>query len=316
MIIEHNGKTIELLGDPHLGRQFVNGVPLHRRGEREKSLWADFERSVLETKADLHICMGDLFDKPFVGYDLIGELVELYRQAPKNTDFWILRGNHDASRDLERRSAFDLLGLALEGVCGNVRLLKSVTASKYWDLVVFPWSPTHTSTELVQVATDQLNAGMIALGHWDVDGHSDNLIPTKSLAERGITRAYTGHVHLPSEFKRDGVHVTVVGSMQPLAHGEDATDERYVTKTLEEVRADPAAFKDKCLRILLEPGEVIDFEIDCLQLGVKREGDETALQVTSDEFDLASLFQQVFDDEGVPDSVRAVIRERYEQRNA
>ncbi|WP_204307606.1 hypothetical protein, partial [Enterobacter hormaechei] len=52
-----------------------------------------------------------------------------------------------------------------------------------------------------------------AYGHWDVDPRSPshNLIPTKELAALGITKAYTGHVHLPSTFKRDGVEVEVVG---------------------------------------------------------------------------------------------------------
>ena len=39
---------------------------------------------------------------------------------------------------------------------------------------------------------------MIAFGHWDTDVRSEvfNLIPTGQLAAAGITKAYTGHVHL------------------------------------------------------------------------------------------------------------------------
>ena len=54
MIITHQGRTIELLGDAHLGKPFIHGVPLHRRGDREKMVWADFERSISDTSAVPH----------------------------------------------------------------------------------------------------------------------------------------------------------------------------------------------------------------------------------------------------------------------
>ena len=55
MILTHHGRTIEFQGDAHLGKPFIHGVPLHRRGDREKMLWADFERSVSQTSADIHV---------------------------------------------------------------------------------------------------------------------------------------------------------------------------------------------------------------------------------------------------------------------
>ena len=52
-----------LLGDPHLGRTFVHGVPLHRRGEREVMMWRNFAQSLSNVTTPLHICLGDLFDR-------------------------------------------------------------------------------------------------------------------------------------------------------------------------------------------------------------------------------------------------------------
>src|SRR4029079_4517459 len=79
---------------------------------------------------------------------------------------------------------------------------------------------------------------------------------------------------LPQKFTRAGVEVIVTGSMQPLAHGEDPEERLYITRSLAEVEADPEAYKDKCLRVDLKPGEVFDMEIDCLQLIVRRPEEE------------------------------------------
>ena len=99
-----------LLGDPHLGRTFVHGVPLHRRGEREAMLWRDFAQSLSSVAAPLHICMGDLFDRAVVSYDTIVSAARLYMHAAAKfpqTKFIILRGNHDTSRDADKVSAFE-----------------------------------------------------------------------------------------------------------------------------------------------------------------------------------------------------------------
>jgi hypothetical protein len=60
-------------------------VPLHRRGDREKMVWADFERSVSETSADIHINLGDLLDRPVVPYDVIVRAARIYAQRPSIT---------------------------------------------------------------------------------------------------------------------------------------------------------------------------------------------------------------------------------------
>ena len=48
--------------------------------------------------------MGDLYDKPFVPYSIVWRSAQLYLDAARAHPtrlFVVLRGNHDASRDLE-----------------------------------------------------------------------------------------------------------------------------------------------------------------------------------------------------------------------
>src|ERR1700676_3269686 len=101
MLIE-NG-TIKILGDPHIAKVFTNNVPLHRRGEREKMVWLQFERGLHPEGADCHVMTGDLFDRAIVQYEALMRAASLYRVAASsypNTTFVVMRGNHDASRDL------------------------------------------------------------------------------------------------------------------------------------------------------------------------------------------------------------------------
>ncbi|BCJ91741.1 hypothetical protein IZ6_24760 [Terrihabitans soli] len=302
--------NIDWLGDPHLGRSFINGVPLHRRGEREALVRAAFRRSLIETTARFHVCVGDLFDKPIVSYDTIMFAVETYREAAaknRGTAFVVIRGNHDASRDLERVSAFDLFKAMMAGV-PNVSVLTDQT--NIGGISFCPWHPTKTAAEVAA----QVSSCNVAVGHWDVDGQGSNLIPTDVLADRGIVQAFTGHVHKPDQFKRHGVDVTVVGSMLPYAHGEEINDDLYVTTNLEAVKADPGSFRNKIVRIDLKPGELFDIQLDCLQLQVRRpEEVEEALTVEFDGFDMQALFTKAFDAEGVPAPLREMVLGKYEE---
>src|SRR5262245_25751534 len=116
--------NIVRLGDPHLGKAFINGVPLHRRGEREETQWTDFVKS-LATPCDLHVCMGDLFDRMFVPYAVVLRAARAYKNTAltnPNREFVIIRGNHDASRDSFIIAAYDVFAYILQGV-KNVHVL-------------------------------------------------------------------------------------------------------------------------------------------------------------------------------------------------
>jgi Calcineurin-like phosphoesterase len=302
--------TFKLLGDPHTGKVFINNVPLHRRGDHEKIVWAEFEKQLEPSGAEVHINMGDLYDKPFVPYSTVWRSAQLYltvaQRYPK-TLFVVLRGNHDASRDLEAISAFDLFeGLTCKAE--NIRCVKDWAT--YNELVFFGWHPTISADAMVEDFDGSPKDMKIvtAFGHWDTDGRSDpfNLIPTGQLAAAGITKAYTGHVHTPETFTRDGVDVTVHGSMLPYAHGEGFP---YVTLTLDEART-MTDVKDLCVRIKLEPGEVFDLELDCLQLQIVRPEEAEQLSVELGEFDLMALFTECM--ANVPVNIQTEVRTRWD----
>ena len=50
--------TFKLLGDCHLGKVFINNVPLHRRGDHEKIVWEEFRKQLDPQGAEVHIKHG------------------------------------------------------------------------------------------------------------------------------------------------------------------------------------------------------------------------------------------------------------------
>ncbi|RWP44268.1 MAG: hypothetical protein EOR04_04940 [Mesorhizobium sp.] len=312
--IEIGTASVGILGDPHLGRAFVRGVSLEKRGLREKMVMDDFRARLAGSGVyDVFICMGDLFDRWAVPYGVVFQAAWTFLEASlqnPNTQYVILGGNHDISRDLEKKGALDLFQLVVQGR-ENVRVVRHTDNGRRMKVggkmvEFFPFHPSKPADELV---TGEIE---VAFGHWDTIFGDGNLIPTKKLAEMGCKIAYTGHVHLPDEFTRDGVKVVQVGSMQPYAHGED-NGEMYVSLTLDEVEGQDLS--DKCVRVLLAPGERLDQEVDCLQLTVQRIGtnDEEAEEVSMGDFDLMALFGQAFEAAAVPDDVRSQILTRFEE---
>jgi hypothetical protein len=158
-----------------------------------------------------------------------------------------------------------------------------------------PWSPVKSAAELVQ---DWGSPVACVVGHWD---HTEiagdfNLIPLDKL--KTITKlVVSGHDHVA----RDYDIVKITGSMAPLSHAEDPQGKLYVTRTLEEVITAFDAgfhediFHDHCLRILAPRGADIP-DVDCLQLTVKRVGEEDAdLDVGFDDgLNVDKLFTECF----------------------
>ena len=309
--------TFVTLGDPHAGRQFLNNVPLHRRGDHEAMVWAEFEKQLDPRGAEVHVCMGDLYDRAIVPYGVVWRTAQAYLEAAfrhPSTLFVVLRGNHDASRNLEAISAFDLFtGLVARAT--NIRAVKDHHAHN--ELVFFGWHPVLSATEVIDAFRKEGRPDqqyLTSFSHNDVDPRSDpfNIIPIAELKELGITKAYTGHDHLKREIARDGLAIVVTGSMLPYAHGEDATGRTYVTMTLAEATA-ATDLHDKCVRIKLFPGEVFDLELDCLQLQVIRpEEDVGMLDVSIGDFDLKALFDGVMVDHQVPADIQAEVRQRWD----
>lgn len=304
---------IDIMGDPHLGKTFVHGVPLHRRGEREEMVWRDFEANLRATDADLHVCLGDLFDRAIVPFNVILRAADLYlstaAQKP-STRFVILRGNHDVQKLLEKASAFDLFARLVASAPNITIVTDAVMIEGYLFVGYDPVTP------LADRITDAFAGARAAFFHAETEtfGNDFNLIPTAKLAALGITQVYNGHEHKAARITRDGVEIEIVGSLQPYAHGEESDDRLYVTLTLDALET-AGDLMGKCVRVLLQPGEVLDREIDALQVTVKRESEAVEEQtVTLDGFDIDVLFWQAFAEAGVGDALTETMIERFHER--
>lgn len=296
------------LGDPHLGRTFKTGVPLHRVGDREAMQWFDFAKSLSNPKGLLHITMGDLFDKFVVPPEVVLEAARLYINAAKNypeVTYVILEGNHDVSKDADRASSFDIFKQLVAGV-SNIEVV-SEDARVIAGYGFVPYSTFGKTDDLVERLPNDLPT---IFGHWDlVDLGGDNVIPTKLLAAKGIATAISGHDHTPRKLKRDGVSVIVTGSMQPYSHTEDPTSKMYTTLTLEQLPLRDVTNMN--VRLVLGEGEVLPAGIDCLSLTAMRAVSED-LVVDTSEFESLDVKVMLFQSlSGL--SIRDALMERFQQ---
>lgn len=280
--------NVTVLGDPHLGRKFKTGVPLHRVGDRERDQWKEFQESLQTCKTKYHINMGDLFDKFVVPPEIVLRAAQIYKQAAysnPNITYVVIEGNHDTSKDGSKASSFDLFANIVYYV-DNIVIVSGEGVALDDDMVALPYHPFKTSE---QVLDDIPGDYKVAFGHWDiVDFGGSNVIPTKKMAERGITLAVSGHDHLAREEKFHGVDVIVTGSMQPYTHAEDKSGEWYVTVTLEELAEMDVT--DKNVRVLLREGEVLPTDLNCLSLTAKRVTDEDEkIEVDTSDFDTVDI---------------------------
>ena len=296
---------VQTLGDPHLARKFNTGVPTHRKGEREEMVKDTFAGIVNSPGYKLHVCMGDLFDKFRVPEEDILFAADVYRFAASNypdRQFVIIRGNHDASRDTQFKSSFDVFTQLVAHV-PNIHVVAEsalkLTIEKE-NFVFYPWHPFKTAKEIA--AEIKPPVGYFAFGHWDILAFSedssatDNLIPFEEM--QTALAVITGHYHTPRIFMEGDTPVWVTGSMQPYSHAEDPNNQLYITLSLQEateaLEADPERFKNMNLRITLLPTEAPIAEVDCLSLTFKRvsdSNDDDELEVNLDSFDLEGIFK-------------------------
>ena len=310
-VIEIAGHKFKLIGDPHLGRVFKTGVPTHRLGDRERLVEEQFYAEISDRTSVPVIIMGDLFDKYSVPESLVLWAADKLNEAAEWKKIYVLRGNHDLSRDEEKRGSFDVL----EKLCPKMVFVKGVWEIQLENgyLALFGYDAFKSATELANQLTVNCNY-LAAFGHYDLTSHGSdfNLVPTEVFAALKIPVAYTGHIHKRQTIERHGVTVHAVGSMQPYAHGEQAEDDLlYQTLTLEEFNArNPEDFLDVNLRILLKGDEVFDTQLDCLSLVFKHIADAEAepLEVAYDSFDSDNILTECLD--GVSANLADWIRTR------
>lgn len=299
------------IGDVHLGKKFEHGVPLHRRGERERMQLEQF-RGELAQPADLRVQVGDLFDKMFVPYRVIWAAYLAYRNAGPGQDV-VIRGNHDASRDADIVSAFQVFA-------GLVRPLGVIVVDeapvRINDVVCIPWHPFINAAEMVDKYADMISGASLAIGHWDVVMGQENQLPAAQLKALGVGKAMTGHDHNKRTIVLEGLEVEVTGSMQPYSHAEDPDGQLYVTLGL--TQALTTDLRDKCVRLVLGPDEQLDTPIDCLQLQIQRQkADAVDLgEVQFEAFDLNDLYAQAAREVGLEDEFAATVLQKLEEQRA
>lgn len=274
------------LGDPHLGRKFRTGVPLHRVGDRERLQWHQFEKALLSPGAGFHVTMGDLFDKFVVPPEVVLRAAEAYRRAANQnpgTAYIVMMGNHDASRDALKKSSFDVFA-ALVADIPNLTVIDEVCTIERMGFVPYcPFTPV-----VEQVAKLPNGLGVVFMHHDFVDFGGDHVIPTEALAERDITLVVNGHDHLARTETRHGVTVQMTGSMQPYSHAEDPHGNWYVTVTLDELEG--LDVYDKNVRVRLREGESLPTDLDCLSLtAIRAEASDVEVKIDTTEFDTLDM---------------------------
>jgi len=308
-----NGKTIHPIGDPHLGRRFITNVPLSARGVKEQQL-RDAYISHLNVKADFIVMMGDLFDKFDVPNDVIlfaFQELEKASHANFKTVYIFNKGNHDESRDVNKKSSYQLFfELVEKAELANVTVVND-QAIMFAGIGAVPWHPFKTPTEMVaqlqELADAYPNIPLeYVLTHNDVSTYGSDADPHNLMAFDALRKldavVLNGHVHQPSDKMHDGLRVVNVGSMLPLAFNEDVTGDHYITISLEDFeKADKSQFKDKSVRVVLRPDEEAPDPIECLQFKVKRvneDGKDEVGDVEPEDFELKVLYDASMADVG------------------
>lgn len=288
-----DGRKVNAIGDPHLGRKFEVGVPLDRRGQREASQMRDFREKLME-EADVCIVVGDLFDYPFVPYavtDAAANAIDNAASMNPKTTYIVYAGNHDLPRDITKVGAFHELVERLVDRYSNLHLVRRPMVVE--DIAILPWEWDRRADE--QVSDLKGQTAIAAFGHWDLveyEGKDDHMAPTRAIQRvLGDIPVYTGHYHVAGDYVVDGLPVVCTGSMQPYAHDQDPDGNMYVTLPLADVLdKDEDYFKDKNVRVLLKPGEELP-KLNALAVTPKRVAEaktDEKITVSLDDFDWKS----------------------------
>lgn len=321
-VISVNGHSFKLIGDPHIGRVFKTGVPLHRLGEREKMVQDQLALELLSNDDTPIIIMGDLFDKYSIPESLVLWLSEVLNEATSWKKIYNLRGNHCVSKDVNKKGSFDVL----ERLCPSVVFVNTshlISLPQHaGSLILFGYDAFKSAKELAEEIPEELNY-LAAFGHWDLTAHGEdthNLIPAEVLARKGVTKAYTGHIHKPQQVTLHGVTVHAVGSLQPYAHGEELEGETlYQTLGKEEVEElltqNENHFEDVNIRVLVNSGDTWTAAVpNCLSFQVKMlaadADDLSDLEVGYEEFSTTNILNKNL--VGVSENLVGFIHERIE----
>lgn len=315
-----NGKKIQTIGDVHLGRSYVNGVPFHMRGTMEKLQREKFEALLERGPVEYTVLVGDLFDSFVVDpsdVDFAANALLGAARSHPGRRFVVLGGNHDESKDLTKVSSFDNFKFIVsEANLPNIDIIEQPTIIE--GIGYISWSAKHSAKELAEELVAKKEKLHAVFGHWDVvlPSHANhyNMVPTEQL--KAVTKKIvTGHVHKPEVLERDGIEITITGSIMPLAHGEELPeDEMFYTITRKEYDEDPKKYDRKFVRFVLGEDEELP-EGDFLQIKAYVKPTKTSIDVNEPEevveFDVAKLLKKFLVDHEVSDKKAIEVVERF-----
>lgn len=307
---------LNLIGDPHLGREFVQNVPLDRRGDREAYMLEDFVSRLIADPDKTTVIVGDLFERPIVSQHVLHQTIDAIITASLVNKIVIIAGNHDLDKATEKRGSFHLLALALQYVPNVDVVLRPEIID---DVVYFPWQYEFTAAEQVDAFADT-KLPPVAVGHWDLEsfgGDESHLCPAQLLKARGVETIISGHWHIAGDYVVDSVPVYCTGSMQPMTHAEDPDGNLYVTLTKEQYEeADPEDFINKYIRVRLAEGEEITPPTTCLGFKTEFTKQEKEIErVNMGTFDLNDILAQAFKSFEVTPNVQKLIKENLNDTN-
>lgn len=324
--IKYNNQVfnIQVIGDPHLGKVFRNGVPRNRLGERETTVYETFESLLNGKDINTYVIVGDLFDKVQVSNEAYYKSLCILKTALKNNpskSYFILSGNHDLSKDTSKISSFKLLENYFKASTEfkNVYFISSYTnpllVSKFKTVLYFShYNPFNSLDEEVSTLNvnkifDQVDL-KIAFGHWDtVDYNSNKYIDRKipDIILNEFDLIVTGHEHKPVLKLVQDKPVLISGSMQPYAFSEEILEDNklYVTLTIEQItnllKQDVSYFNKSNVRILYNVTQQFIEPFDCYSQSYKLNMIETPTTIIDKddnkeelELDSSISFQRLF----------------------
>lgn len=276
------------VADTHFGRVFKQGVPLDKRGIYEKKILDEFKEVIDSTETEF-VHLGDLFDTVQVSNEVLVSVFKIIFDAVSvhpERHYVFIAGNHDLPREKDADSSFKILSIMLSGF-KNVRFVidKPVIEGQF---CYMPWSYFDDYNSFNEFGSVKY-----------VFGHFNDPAPAGVSAARNLTRL-SGHYH-KRHLTPDGV--LYIGSLEPMAFGEETDDSVMKTVTLEEYNNTPASeFEGKRIRVLLKPGEELpsfeDFKGLQLTGKIKTEnGEDLNLEVDfSSDFDFKAKFYEYLQD--------------------
>lgn len=263
-VLTFGNETCLLIGDPHLGKRFVTGVPSHRLGEREESVYKQFKELLNQSEHTYIFVCGDLFDKASMSTTVMFDTYNIIKDACNNNPdvkYVIYPGNHDLSKDSTKSSSYKVVREMLNSIPNLTILLEEQMCFPINDDKVMLYVDTYNPFEqpsmqphlMKDYDPSKLN---ILLGHFDdLDLSAYSYIPKQEYINQ-FDAIISGHIHVPklTSFEGGNVPLMYTGSMQPYSHGEDPDKEKYVTYTLEQIKTVNLSYlKDRCVRLIVPP---------------------------------------------------------------